>query len=162
MKKAVLVIVLILAILGGVRGVALLKRLRHASRIQVGVDTFKLTTLGSQLSTLLRLRIRNFSASAFTIAQLQIDVLTASGTKLATQQTPLQNPLTITPNNNTQLPLAYQMSVPVLWSEIKKAGGLASVMANYLTTGTYGITFTLKGFITTEHLTIPIEKTVTV
>ncbi len=162
MKKYIGLIILIFLVIAGKKGVTLFKKFRHAQRLKIGVSKFKLLNISSTIQSNIVLNISNFSNTTFALDQINIDVYTPTGELLAKQVSPLKAPLFISPNQNTTLPIIYKINAPILISEIKKQGGITSVLANFLTSGKKGIPLILKGFIVSGMIEKSINETLTV
>lgn len=162
MKKIVGLIAVVILIVAGKKGMALFEKFRHANRLQIGVEKFKLLNLSSQINSSIILTVGNFSPSSFIIDQINVNAYTATGELLAKQVTPLRKPLLVRPNQNNILPLTYKINTPVVVSELKKIGGVSSVLANFLTSGKNGLPIVLKGFVSSGTITKEINNPITV
>lgn len=162
MKKLIGLIIVISLIFLGQSGVVLFEKIRHAKRLEIGVAKFKLVNLSSKIQSNLVLTIGNFSSSTFSVDQINISAYTTTGQLLAQQIAPLPQSILLQPNQNNLLPLAYRLNTPVLLSELKKIGGVSSVLANYLTKGKYGLPIVLKGFVVSGSIETEIQTSITV
>lgn len=162
MKKILVGILLFSLLVVGVKGVALYKKFRHSNRLKVRVRKFKLMNLSSEIDSNIVLEIGNFSKSTFKINQVSFEVFTQSGEILARQKAPLQNPITLQPNQNNIIPIAFTINRYVALSELKKIGGTSSVIANFLTDGKHNLKLNLKGFVVAENIKININQTLNV
>lgn len=162
MKKAISLILVLLVALLGVKGWRIFAKVRHAKRLKIGVEKFKLLNLSLSPSSTIVLTIGNYSPSTFIISQIHIEVYTKKGLLLAEQKEPLVQPITLTPNQNTPLPLSYRINAQVVITALTAIGGLSSVAANYITSGKYGLPVVLKGFVEADHIQIPIEESITI
>ncbi len=159
MKKTRLLISLLILAPLGVTGWHIFKKIRHAKRLTIGVEKFKLLNFSLSPVSNIVLSLGNFSPSTFTISQIKVDAYTENGQVLAAQAAPLAQSFTLQPNQNSTLPLSYTISAQVVISALQGIGGLSSVAANFLTTGKYGLPIVLKGFVEAESISIPIEET---
>ena len=66
------------------------------------------------------------------------------------------------PKQNNILPLTFLITSSNFKRLIKESGGLTTVGANFLTTGSYGIPIHLKGFVEAEGISIDINEKITV
>jgi hypothetical protein len=167
MKKIVVLMIIVALILLGKKGYGYVRKFRHSKRLKVGFSginfpKLKLSNLISDVPVSVGLNIGNFSPSVFTISQISIDVLDNENNLIAEPQSPLSQSIQLDPNQNNTFPLSYLISTQKIKQIIKKAGGIASVGANYLTSGSYGIPLLLKGFVVAEGLKIEINQSITV
>lgn len=162
MKKTlkILLIICIVAIL--VQGTRLLRKFHHANRLKINVKRFRLINISSEISSSIILEVGNFSKSTFKINQVSIEVFTKSGEILARPKAPLSKPFKLKPNQNNELPIDFQISTPVVLSELKRMGGITSVLSNFLTSGKYGLELQLRGFIVAQNIKIDINQTINV
>ncbi len=137
-------------------------KVRHAKRLKIGVKKFKLLSFSLTPVSNIILSLGNFSSSTFVISQIKIDAYTQDGQLLAEQTAPLAQPFSLTPNQNNTLPLSFAINAATVISALKSIGGLSSVAANFLTSGTYGLPIVLKGFVEAENIQIPIEESITI
>lgn len=152
MKKAIVLTVVILTLYLASRGVKLYKKFRHAQRIKISVAKFKLLNLSSEIESNIRLQIGNFSESTFNIQQTKFEVFTPSGHLLAYQKAPLKNPLKLKPNQNNIIPIDFKINTGVALSELKRIGGISTVLANMITGGKNGLKLRLEGFVLAENI----------
>ncbi|UZO79752.1 hypothetical protein NBT05_12415 [Aquimarina sp. ERC-38] len=162
MKKIIAITVLLMTLLAGHKGWKVVKKLRHAGRLQIGVAKFKIRNLSTTIKSEVILSIGNFSPSTFVIDQIGINIYTTTGELLATQTNPLPSPITLLPNQNSKLPLTYGINTAVLLSQVHKIGGISSILANQITEGKNGLPIVLKGFIASGNLTKDIDQPLTV
>lgn len=167
MKKLIVLPLIIALLFIGKKSWGYYNKYHHANRIKVGVESFNFPTLNlssllSDIELNINIELGNFSPSTFNITQINVDVFDVDGKLIAEQTTPLKNKVVMTPNENTTLPLAYNISSGQLNNLIMAAGGYISVGQNYITSGKYGIKINLKGFVDADGFTIAINETMTV
>lgn len=167
MKRIIAIVVIILTFVAGRKGVKLLRKYRHSKRLKLIVEGIKfpklnLASLISDISTVVKLNISNFSPTTFKIQQLAIDVYSPDGDLLANPKQPLDRVVEIAPNQNNLFLIPYQISTQKLKKLISESGGVTKVGANYLTTGDYGITLILKGFAVAEGFKVEIDEKIIV
>ncbi len=167
MKKVIILTFLIALLFLGRKGWGYYTKYNNANRIKVGVESFNfpklnLSSLLSDIDLNINISLGNFSPSTFNISQVKVDVFNLEGKAIAEQSIPLKDKVVIAPNKNTLLPLTYSISSQELNALIMESGGYASVGANYLTSGKYGIKINLKGFVDAEGFTIDINETLEV
>ncbi|TSE10009.1 hypothetical protein [Aquimarina algiphila] len=148
--------------LASTQGWRIYTKIRHAKRLKIGVQKFKLLSLSLTPVSNIVLSLGNFSSSTFIISQIKVDAYTRDGQLLAEQTTPLAQPFTLNPNQNSALPLSFAINATTVISALKAIGGLSTVAANFLTSGTYGLPIVLKGFVEAENIQIPIEESLTI
>ncbi|WP_128755340.1 hypothetical protein [Aquimarina sediminis] len=137
-------------------------KIRHAQRLKIGVEKFKILSLSLHPVSNIILSLGNYSSSTFTISQIKVNAYTIDGQLLAEQSAPLSQSFTLNPNQNSALPLSFVINAAVVIGALKSIGGLSSLAANYLTSGTYGLPIVLKGFVVAENIQIPIEEPITI
>ncbi len=162
MKKIFVVSLLFFVLLASTQGWRIYTKIRHAKRLKIGVQKFKLLSLSLTPVSNIILSLGNFSSSTFTISQIKVDAYTQDGQLLAEQTAPLAQPFILNPNQNSALPLSFSINPTTVISALKSIGGLSSVAANFLTSGTYGLPIVLKGFVEAENIQIPIEESLTI
>ncbi|WP_062055870.1 hypothetical protein [Aquimarina longa] len=162
MKKILLVSLLIFIFIASTQGWRIYNKIRHAKRLKIGVQKFKLLNLSLTPVSNIIVSLGNFSSSTFTIAQIKVNAYTQDGKLLAEQTTPLAQPFVLKPNQNSILPLSFTIDTTVVLLALKSIGGLSSLAANYLTTGQYGLPIVLKGFVETENIQVPINQSITI
>jgi len=167
MKKIIGLLVVITLIITGKQGWAAIQKIRHAKRLKFGVESvdfpkLNLSSLLSSIETNVELLIKNFSRSTFNIEQIGIEVLSPSGKVVAEQKQPLSETFKVAPNQNNLLPLSFLISSQNLKLLISESGGIANVGASFITTGKYGISLLLKGFVVADGVTIDINEQLTV
>ena len=159
--------IIVALILLGKKGYGYVRKFRHSKRLKVAFSgikfpKLKLSNLISDVPVSVGLNIGNFSPSVFTISQINIDVLDQENNLIAEPQSPISQSIQLDPNQNNTFPLSYLISAQKIKQIIQKAGGIASVGTNYLTSGSYGIPLLLKGFVVAEGLKIEINEAITV
>lgn len=135
---------------------------RHAKRLKISVAKFKILSISLSPESNIVLSVSNYSSTPFSISQLQINIYSSKGILLASQNTPLATSFVAKANSNTPLPLSFTIDAQNIISALKDIGGLTSLAANYLTTGSYGLPITLKGFVVIANYQIPIDESLTV
>ncbi len=162
MKRLIVLFFVLFVFLAGAKGWRTYTKVRHAKRLKIGVQKFKILSLSLTPISNIILSLGNFSSSVFTISQIKIAVYTQNGELLAEQTAPLAKPFTLAPNQNSTLPLSFTIQATTVLRALKAIGGLSSVAANFITSGTYGLPIVLKGFVEAENITIPIEESLTI
>jgi hypothetical protein len=158
MKKVIVFSLLLFVFLASVKGWRIYTKIRHAKRLKIGVQKFRLLSLSLTPISNIILSLGNFSSSIFTISQIKVDVYTNDGQLLAEQTAPLAKPFVLNPNQNSALPLSFSINATTVITALKAIGGLSSLAANYITSGNYGLPIVLKGFVEAENIQIPIEE----
>jgi len=167
MKKIIGLLVVAALIITGKQGWAAIQKIRDAKRLKFGVESvdfpkLNLSSLLSSIETNVELLINNFSGSTFNIEQISIEVLSPSGKVVAEQKQPLSESFEIAPNQNNLLPLSFLISSQNLKLLVRESGGIANVGASFITTGSYGISLRLQGFVVADGVTIDIDEKLTV
>lgn len=162
MKKGIGILAIIIVLILATSTVGGYKLLSDAQKIRVDVLRFKLLNLSSSPTSSIVLSIGNFSDRAFTLSQIEVNAYTNEGRLLAQQLAPLSAPIQIQPNTNTTLPLSFKINTLTLLSELKRIGGITSILANQATTGKNGIPIVLKGFISSGLFSKTIHEPLTV
>lgn len=162
MKKIVVISLLIFIFIASTQGWRIYTKIRHAKRLKIGVQKFRLLNLSLTPVSNIILSLGNFSNSTFIISQIKVNAYTVSGQLLAEQTTPLAQAFTLLPNQNSTLPLSFTIDATTVLNALASIGGLSSVAANYITSGKYGLPIVLKGFVEVENIQIPIEESITI
>ncbi|WP_271729383.1 hypothetical protein [Aquimarina algiphila] len=162
MKKIFVVSLLLFVLLASTQGWRIYTKIRHAKRLKIGVQKFRLLSISLTPVSNIILSLGNFSSSTFTISQIKVDAYTQDGQLLAEQTAPLTQPFTLNPNQNSALPLSFAINATVVIGALKSIGGLTSVAASFITSGTYGLPIVLKGFVEAENIQIPINESLTI
>lgn len=163
----ILASIIILAIAGKI-GWGYYRKYAHSKRLKTGVDSFnlpdgiKLYNIVQPVKSLIKLLFKNFSPSKFTINQINVEIYNTDGTLVAEQDNPINKPFEISPNNNTTYTLPFTISTQAAKQLVSQAGGIASVIANYLTSGKYGIELVIKGFVVAEKYKIDLNEKITI
>ncbi len=162
MKKTISLFFFLFVFLASTRGWRIYQKIRHAKRLKIGVQKFQLLSLSLTPISNIVLSLGNFSSSTFTISQIKVNVYTQDGRLLAEQTAPLAQAFALNPNQNNALPLTFAIDARTVLSVLRAIGGLSSVAVKFLTSGTYGLPITLKGFVEAENIQIPIEESITI
>ncbi|WP_438712326.1 hypothetical protein ACSTS3_10420 [Aquimarina muelleri] len=162
MKKIVVISLLIFIFIASAQGWRIYTKIRHAKRLKIGVQKFRLLNLSLTPVSNIILSLGNFSSSTFIISQIKVNAYTANGQLLAEQTTPLAQAFTLLPNQNNTLPLSFTIDATTVLNALASIGGLSSVAANYITSGNYGLPIVLKGFVEVENIQIPINESITI
>ncbi len=162
MKKIAFLFFFLVVFIASVQGWRVYRKVRHAQRLKIGVQKFKILNFSFTPVSNIVLSLGNFSSSTFMISQIKVAAYTQDGQLLAEQTAPLANSFTLLPNQNSTLPLAFSIKAATVISALQSIGGLTSVAANYLTSGKYGLPIVLKGFVEAENTQIPIHEPITI
>jgi hypothetical protein len=167
MKRLALLLILISLIVIGQKGWKYYTKYRHAQRLKIGVEGFRLPRLNissliSEIHAKVNIGITNFSSSVFSIEQIKVDVYSPSVGLIAEQIEPLKQVHRVRANQKTNLPLSFLISPTNFKKLIKASGGVVNVGASYLTDGNYGIPIELRGFVVAEGVSIEINEKLTV
>lgn len=167
MNKMLAVILVLILSFTSYQGFAYFRKFKHAKRIKVALESYafpklKLSSLLSDILFQVNLSIGNYSSSQFSLEQVSIEVFSPSGLLIAEQKEPMSEPLILSPNKNTILPLTFWMASHRISDLIRENGGAANVGANYITSGEYGIPLRLKGFVVAEGFQIGIDQEIKV
>lgn len=164
MKLFTKLIFVLLAVLLAPKAYSLGKKYFDAKKLDIGVDKFRFPKLDiyqlENITTETTIGVTNPTDSAFDISNLHINVFGSEGTLIAKQKIKLDKPVNILPQQKTTFPLTYLISSTNIEKLIKQAGGLLVVGGNYLTTGNYGLSIVLKGYVVSSGLKIDINETI--
>lgn len=164
MKLFTKLIFVFLAVLLAPKAYSLGKKYFDAKKLNIGIDKFRFPKLDiyqlENITTEATIGIDNPTTSTFDITNLNIDIFGANGTPIAKQKMKFDDAVIIAPNNKTTFPLTYLISSNNIEQLIRQAGGLLVVGANYLATGSYGLSLLLKGFVVSHGIKIDINETI--
>jgi len=175
MKNRTILIISIIAIVGAMTAVAIyfVKKYNAANKLTVDIDSakpdFKLADAIGEIADLtipvnLTIKIGNFSSMDFRINQIFVEAFTDSGEYIAYPENPLLNPIDIKKNTNGFITLKYNIKLQTLLQQIKGADTIqqAGIKAaqSWFTTGKFGVSFKIKGFIKADNIPVKIDDTV--
>ena len=108
-------------------------------------------------------QVINPTQSKFTLDQVRLNLLSKAGKLIVQQKKPLAQPFEIKPRfKNNLLTLTFLIHPDGLKALIQEAGGLIQIGQNKILHGKWGVTFRMKGVISTEGFDLPIDQITTI
>ena len=108
-------------------------------------------------------KVSNPTNSEYLIDQINLSLLTKSGKPIVQQKEPLSEAFAIKKKfSNNLLQLSFLLHPKGVKALIQEAGGLIQIGQNKLLHGKYGITFRMKGTISTEGFDLPLDELITI
>lgn len=174
-KKAIWIISIILFAVIAVFAVKKGKKVYDAQKLKVGLSGLKLkisnitdiiSGLLSGFSSEITIRLKNFSNSVFTVNQISVDIYALNDVLIANQLIPLNQPINIQPNQNTDLVLSYNITpegIINILKQVKDTGkNYKALLEDYLLTKTLGTQIKAKGFIVAEGFKVNIDELISI
>ena len=166
-RKITLIIIIVIVLVAAKKGYDYYQKYSDSEDLKIGLDKFEfpklnLSNIFNDIVAKVTMNINNFSNSTFHIQQMNINVLDQEKRLIAEQQYPITQPIAIHPNQANQFALNLLISSQNIVRQIKAAGGIANVGANYLVNGKYNIPIQLVGFVRAEGIKIPINEKIIV
>jgi len=108
-------------------------------------------------------QVINPTQSTFTLDQVRLNLYSKAGKLIIQLRKTLAQPFVIKKGvDNNFLTLNFLIHPDGLKALIQEAGGLIQIGQNKLLTGEWGISFRMKGTISTEGFDLPLDQTVTI
>ena len=176
MKSIIIVLVVVIILYFSQRGYTLFKKGQDADKLEyelfkadipnLTLDHIALVLDGKNNNPILLEvieKVSNPTNSEYLIDQINLSLLTKSGKPIVQQKEPLSEAFAIRKKfSNNLLKLSFLLHPKGIKALIQEAGGLIQIGQNKLLHGKYGITFRMKGTISTEGFDLPLDQTITI
>jgi len=180
MKQIIIISALVFILVIGVKGISyakgLMKKGEDAKKLEY--QLFKTSTPDLTLDEIALIldgknntpvaiqiieQVINPSQSTFTLDQVKLNLYSKAGKLIVQQKKPLKNPFVIKKRfKGNYLTSTFLIHPDGLKALIQEAGGLIQVGQNKLLTGKWGISFRMKGTISTEGFDLPLDELTTI
>jgi len=174
MKKFIIPIIILIVGIIIFAVIFLSKRVESAKKLvpSVGKIKIKVNSLIDAITSILTglpaeipIVINNYSSDSFNISQIKTTISTVGGVLIAEQTKPINKSYNAVGGNVVTIPIDFTIQYPGLIALAKELGigsgfdAVKNLVINYFTSGKFGASLKITGFVEADGLTVNINET---